>query len=188
MARASLFDCLPEVFTSACLPGSPLAALVAAADGMLQPASTVLDSLDARVDPFRAPPAMVAYLAGWVDLAWLTLPDQAGASRSSLPLGSAPLRDLVSTSAELAASRGTVDGLVRFLELATRVIGFSVEEAGLFHVRVLVPEEARGQAEAIARIVAMTKPGHVTAEVVLPEDADVPETTDPEPASAAGAP
>lgn len=173
MARTTLLGCLPEVFTSACLPGSPLAALVAAADGMQQPISDVLDTLDAQVDPFRASEPMVAYLAGWVDLDWLTLPEPGSSARSSLPLGSAPLRDLIAASAELAALRGTAAGLVRFLELATRTSGFVVEDAGLFHVRVLVPEAARGQAATVARIVATIKPGHVTAEVVLPDQGGV---------------
>ncbi|MBO1031406.1 hypothetical protein IPV09_08660 [Tessaracoccus sp. SD287] len=171
MARTSLRNCLPEVFASACLPGSPLAALVDAADGMQRPVFDVLDDLDAHVDPFRAPPAMVAYLAAWVDLGWLTLPAAGAGSRSSLPLGSAPLRDLISASADLAATRGTAAGLVRFLELATRQTGYTVQDAGLFHVRVLVPAGAADQRETVARIVAAIKPAHVTAEVVVAQSA-----------------
>ena len=167
MARTSLLNCLPEVFSSACLPGSPLAALVAAADDMQRPIFDVLDDLDAHVDPFRAPPAMVAYLAAWVDLDWLTLPVAGAGSRSSLPLGSPPLRDLISASADLAAMSGTAAGLIRFLELATRETGFAVQEAGLFHVRVLVPAAAADQRDAVARIVAVLKPAHVTAELVV---------------------
>ena len=179
MARTSVLSCLPEVFTSACLPGGPLEALVAAADGMQQPVSDLLDHLDAHVDPFRAPRRMVSYLAAWVDLDWLTLPAGA-ASRSSLPLGSAPLRDLITSSADLAAQRGTAAGLVRFLELATRVTGFAVEDAGRFHVRVLVPDAAGPQRDTVARIVAALKPAHVTADVVVATgpDAAGPVTTE----------
>lgn len=173
MARTSLLACLPEVFSSACLEGSPLAALVAAADGMQQPIIDVLDHLDAAIDPFRAPRPMVSYLASWVDLEWLTLPDPGAAARSALPLGSAPLRDLISASADLAARRGTVSGLIRFLELATRTTGFAVEEAGRFHVRILVPSAAEAQRDTVSRIVAAIKPAHVTAEVI-PVPADAP--------------
>lgn len=167
MARTSLLACLPEVFSSACTPGSPLDALVAAADGMQRPVTDVLDDLAAWFDPFRAPPAMVGHLASWVDLGWLTLPDPESASRSSLPLGSAPLRDLITESADLAAGRGTASGLVRFLELATRADGFVVEDAGGFHVRVLVPAEAKAQLATVERIVASIKPAHVTAEIAV---------------------
>lgn len=170
MARTSLLACLPEVFSSACTPGSPLDALVAAADDMQRPVTDVLDDLAAWFDPFRAPPAMVGYLASWVDLGWLTLPDPEAASRSSLPLGSAPLRDLIAESADLAARRGTASGLVRFLELATRTSGFVVEDAGGFHVRVTVPAEAQAQRATVERIVASIKPAHVTAEIAVASD------------------
>lgn len=166
MARTSLLACLPEVFSSACVEGSPLAALVAAADGMQAPMIDVLDHLDAYVDPFLAPKPMVAYLASWVDLDWLTLPDVASASRSSLPGGSAPLRDLITASADLAARRGTASGIVRFLELATRATGYTVEDAGGFHLRVLIPETAEAHRDTVTRIVSSIKPAHVTAEIV----------------------
>lgn len=169
MTRASLGDCLPEVFAAAGVAGSPLSALVAAADGMQHPVADVLDHLDAYVDPYRTPPRMVAYLASWVDLDWLTLPDPDGTARSSLPLGEVPLRDLVSARAELSAARGTAVGLVRFLELATRATGFAVEDAGRFHLRVHVPETAAGQRGTVERIVRAMKPAHVTAEVVIAE-------------------
>ena len=178
MASASLRHCLPEVFASSCVEGSPMAALVAAADRMHQPVAEVLDHLDAYVDPFRTRPELVAYLASWVDLDWLTLPDAEGTARSSLPLGHAPLRDLICARAELSATRGTAAGLVRFLELATRVRGFAVEDAGGFHLRVRVPAEAADQADIVARIVRAMKPAHVTAEI-LPEI--LPEVLPPDP-------
>lgn len=165
MARASLRDALPQVFVSGADTG-PLAAVIAAADGMQQPVSDLLDHLENWFDPMRAPDPMVCYLASWVDLDWLTLPESPTRARSTLPGGTAPLRDLLVASADLAARRGTAGGIVRFLELATRRTGYTVEDAGGFHLRVHLPPGAEPLAETVARIVAATKPAHITSEVV----------------------
>ncbi|MDQ7993028.1 MAG: hypothetical protein AAGC63_15590 [Propionicimonas sp.] len=165
MARVSLRDALPQVFASGADTG-PLAAVVAGADGMQQPVSDVLDHLETRFDPLRAPDPMVCYLASWVDLDWLTLPESPTRARSTLPGGAAPLRDLLVASADLAARRGTAGGIVRFLELATRRTGYAVEDAGGFHLRVHLPAGAETIADTVERIVAATKPAHITSEVV----------------------
>lgn len=167
MARTSLREVLPQVFASGADAG-PLAALVAAADGMHQPVNDVLDHLETRFDPMRAPDPMVCYLASWVDLDWLTLPESPTRSRSTLPGGTAPLRDLLVESADLASRRGTAGGIVRFLELATRRTGFRVEDAGGFHLRVHLPAGAADLADTVERIVAVIKPAHITSEVIAP--------------------
>lgn len=166
MARTRLRDALPQVFASGAETG-PLFALTTAADGMHRPVNDVLDNLDSRFDPMRASDAMVCYLASWVDLDWLTLPESATRSRSTLRAGAAPLRDLLQESADLASRRGTAPGMIRFLELATRRTGFRVEDAGGFHLRVHLPADAADLAEEVTRIAAAIKPAHVTAEVVL---------------------
>ena len=79
----------------------------------------------------------------------------------------APLRDLLLASAELASRRGTVGGIVRFLEIATRHTGFVVQDAGEFHLRVQLPAGADHLLEVARQIVSATKPAHVTAEVVV---------------------
>ncbi len=165
MARTRLRDALPQVFAAGADAG-PLAALTVAADGMHQPVSDVLDHLDAWFDPVRAPDQMVCYLSSWVDLDWLTLPVSGTRSRSTLPEGAVGLRDLLSASADLAAQRGTAAGMVRFLELATRRTGYTVEDSGAFHVCVRLPAGAEELADTVVRIVAAIKPAHVTAEVV----------------------
>ncbi len=172
MARTSLFGCLPQVFQSGATEAGPLAALIDAGDAMLDPVAAILDDLEDVVDPFRSPEHVVGFLAWWVDLGWLTLPDAAGGARSSLAEGNPPLRDLMAASADLSARRGTPAGMIRFLELATRTTGFSVEEVpGAFHVRVHVPAGAVPQVDVVARIVDQTKPAHVTAELVTPDPA-----------------
>jgi hypothetical protein len=182
MARTQLRDSLPQVISSGAEVG-PLAALLGAADGMHQPVGEVLDHLEMWFHPLSAPDPMVCYLASWVDLDWLTLPESPTRARSTLPGGTAPLRDLLGISAELASTRGTVGGIVRFLEVATRRTGFAVEDAGEFHLRVRLPAGADGLADTVTRILAATKPAHVTAEVLT--DAGEPASATP---VSAGAP
>jgi phage tail-like protein len=168
VAEPRVVDLLPEVIRSTTSPGSPLAALAAAADDMHAPVAAVLDHLDAALDPFRASPAFVRYLAGWVDLAWTGAGDGFGETRSGAGLAVDRLRDLVAASADLAARRGTPAGLVRFLEIATGVEGFRVEPVpGEFHVRVSVPAEAAEHLDLVRHVVRTLRPAHVTSEVGL---------------------
>ncbi len=180
MARTSLLAALPQVFADAHVEGSPLAALVAAADDMQQPVAEVLDHLETAVDPFRSSDAVACYLASWVDLDWLTIAE-AERSRCTLPGGVPPLRDLIAAAAELSTRRGTASGMVRFLELATRVNGFAVHDAGGFRLVVDVPAGAEPQREAVARIVAAIKPAHVTATLSAPAVPAAPAAPEPEP-------
>lgn len=164
--RHDLLDLLPEVIRVAALPGSPLAALGSVADDLHAPVRRVLDGIDDVVDPFRAPDAFVPFLAGWVDLAWLT----PTAPEPVLGVDPSRLRDLVAASADLSARRGTPGGLARFLHLATGVDGFEVEAVpGAFHVRVRIPPAAAEHRDLVAGLVGVLKPAHVTAEVVLPD-------------------
>lgn len=166
MARTQLRDSLPQVIAAGAEAG-PLASLLAAADGMQQPVGDVLDHLEVWFHTLSAPDAMVCYLASWVDLDWLTIAETPTRARSTLPGGTAPLRDLLAESADLAARRGTIGGIVRFLEVATGRAGFTVQDAGGFHLRITVPADATGLVETVSRIVAATKPAHVTAEVLI---------------------
>ncbi|MBK9158165.1 MAG: phage tail protein [Micropruina sp.] len=175
MARTALRDSLPQVMAAGADAG-PMASLLAAADGMHQPISDVLDHLETWFHTLSAPDKMVCYLASWVDLDWLTIPETATESRSALPGGTGPLRDLIGESADLAARRGTVGGIVRFLEVATKRTGFTVQDAGGFHLRVTVPAAAEDVVETVSRIVSATKPAHVTAEVTVATAAPHPET------------
>lgn len=178
MARTSLLSALPQVFVDAEVAGSPLAALIAAGDGMQHPVADLLDHLEVTANPFLASDALVCYLAAWVDLDWLTIPEDANRARSTLPGGVDPLRDLIAAAADLSARRGTAAGMVRFLELATRVSGYEVTDAGGFHLRVAVPAEAEGAREVVARIVSVIKPAHVTAELSAPPGGGDPAPSD----------
>ncbi len=174
MARPSgvqaskLLTVLPEVFQVAADTSAPMQALLAVAEDMHQPVRQVLDRLHTVPDPGRAPASLIPFLSRWVDLDWLTLPGPEGPSAVSVS-SAVPItrqRDLIAAAAQLSSRRGTVDGLTRFLHLATGVAGFDVESVpGAFHIKVLVPAEAAVQLELIRRIVKGVKPAHVTDEI-----------------------
>ncbi|MGO4246570.1 hypothetical protein AB4Y87_05090 [Paenarthrobacter sp. RAF54_2] len=185
-SESKLLKVLPEVFQVAADTSSPLQALLAVAEDMHGPVRQVLDRIHTVPDPGRAPSSLIPFLSRWVDLDWLTLPGPEGGAQyggtgsggtgpGSLPAtGAIPIsrqRDLIAAAAQLSARRGTVDGLTRFLHLATGVPGFDVESVpGAFHIKVLVPAEAGGQLELIRRIVKGMKPAHVTDELEVRAD------------------
>lgn len=170
MPEPGLLDLLPEVIRTTARPGSPLAALGGVADDLHAPVTAVLGRLDEVVDPFRASPALVRYLAGWVDLGWMPATESEASAREGASVTVSRLRDVLAASAELSARRGTPAGLARFLHLATGVDGFEVEDVpGAFHVRVHVPAAAADQVELVRLLVRSLRPAHVTSEVVREE-------------------
>ncbi|TCB98536.1 phage tail protein [Micromonospora zingiberis] len=164
MRRAGIERLLPAAYQRACVPGSVLWALLDVMEGLHTPDEAVLAEVDALFAPYRAPGAMVAYLARWVAMDHLVAVPRRDVS---LPLPLSRLRDLVAHGAELAAWRGTPDGLRTALELATGVTGFVLDEPAdrPFHVVVRVPPAAAGQVALIGRIVEAEKPAAVTAEI-----------------------
>ncbi|KFF59532.1 hypothetical protein JF66_10600 [Cryobacterium sp. MLB-32] len=156
---ALLLGILPEVFQVSAARSAPLRALIGVTADLQQPVLDVLDAVETIVHPYRAPDQLVTYLASWVDLDWLTgmTPGQGSGVEA------ARQRDLVANAADLSARRGTPAGLVRFLQLATGVGGFAVDDdPGVFHVVVHVPADAADRVDLVQRIVAVMKPAHIT--------------------------
>lgn len=165
-----LLKVLPEVFQVAADTSAPLQALLAVAEDMHGPVRDILDRIHTVPDPGRAPSSLIPFLSRWVDLDWITLPgpDAAGAAAAGIPVPRQ--RDLIACAPQLSSRRGTVDGLKRFLHLATGVQGFDVESvAGAFHIRVRVPAAAAAQLDVVHRIVKGVKPAHVTDEIEVME-------------------
>ena len=129
-------------------------------------------------DPMTAPERFLPMLAAWVGLAHLVPPAGGGRDGRSVLVSNARARALIAEAAGLAKIRGTGHGLVRFLETATGVRGFAVQELrdgdhpliSPFHIRVVVPPAAARQDALIALIVEYEKPAYVTAELVLGHD------------------
>lgn len=162
---------LPGVYRDAMRSDPVLSMLLASADRLHSPVERVLDTLDDHVDPRRAPDTFVPYLASWLGLdRYLDWPGgRQGHGTPHYAAGLPCLRELSARATELARWRGTRSGLERFLEIATGVPGFRVDEdiARGFHLLVEVPAEARPMAGLVARIVEEERPVYATYEIRL---------------------
>ncbi|WAH95500.1 phage tail protein [Arthrobacter sp. MMS18-M83] len=168
LRNSPMLKVLPEIYQVAAETSTPLQALIAVAEDMQQPVRDVLDRIHTVPDPGRSPSSFIPFLSRWVDLDWLTLPGPESVDSTAAGVPVARQRDLIACAASLSARRGTVDGLTRFLQLATGIAGFGVESVpGEFHIKVLVPAAAAGQVELIRRIVKGIKPAHVTDEIAV---------------------
>ncbi len=179
MKRADIERLLPGIFQRTgtyepvTLKGSPLYALLEVMAGLHEPDEQALAALPAYFNPYLAAPDFVPFLAAWVDLAQLLQSPATGEWLAAAPLDSGRLRALVAGAAMLSQWRGTAKALLFYLETATGVQGFNVDERVPdpdnrpipFHIRVQAPKEARPYSNLIARIVQLEKPVYVTAEV-----------------------
>jgi len=165
---------LPWVFRRGAASGTPLRATLEAMEALHAPAEQALDRLDQTLDARRTEEKFLPFLASWVDLDWLlTVPHREGAqgkdgAPATLASGSGRLRELVAAAAYLSQWRGTKRGLVCFLETATGLRGFRVDETvpgRPFHIRVHCPEESAEYRPLIRRIVEYEKPAYLTYEL-----------------------
>lgn len=201
MRSREIEQLLPWVFRRAAGEGSVLHGLLAAMESLHAPDEAALAALDTLFDPRRTPTRFVPFLARWVDLDWLFEAPASGRARASqagLPsgAGSARLRELVAAAAYLSQWRGSARGLLLFLEIATGLSGFSLDEdvpgpdgrPRPFHMRVRGPAAAAAQRALVARIVEFEKPAHVTYELLFEPQAPRVEAGPPaEPAPAPSA-
>ena len=182
MKRADIEQLLPEIFRRTLPPvrtgANPLAAFLDVIEGLQAPDEAILTSLDTYFDPYRAPDLFVAYLAGWVDLdgLWIENPQEFTAKTlPRFPSGVGRLRDLIASAVYLSRWRGTAKGLLTFLETATGITGFAIDEQVLdedgqpipFHIRVRAPKEAAVYRALIDQIIAKEKPAYVTYELQI---------------------
>jgi phage tail-like protein len=86
-------------------------------DGVLAPAVTTIDNLDAYVDPWLTPPSFLDWLASWFGLELdATWPEERR-------------RSLIANALELGRWRGTVIGLALLVELYTGSAG-EIDDGG----------------------------------------------------------
>jgi phage tail-like protein len=173
MTPEELAPLLPGVFRRA-LPGDTvLAAILDVMSTLHEPVETLLSQLDVLFDPRRTRDMLVPVLARWVDLERLYASEDAALTKAArlqddIPIGR--LRELVARSFMLSQMRGTARGLQAFLEIATGVAGFTIEEPpstdpeAAFHLVVRVPKYAAPQLSLIRRIVDSEKPAYATYE------------------------
>ena len=172
---------LPATFQRAVLPGSPMLALVELMEGLHEGDESVLANLDEVFDPLRTPESFVYFLARWVDLDRLFIPDASRPhERQSLPVpsGLGYLRQLIANASYLSHWRGTTNGLCHFLQIATGIQGFQLDEFPKdtngnvipFHLRTHAPKAAEPYRVLIERIIESEKPAYVTTEPVIFEE------------------
>lgn len=180
MKSADIDRLLPGVFQQTLEDDrGPLRALLNVMETLHEPVEELLTEVDAVFDAYRTPDAFVAYLSGWLDLDYLLIQGPRGNGGYVLPSGIVNLRELIRAGADLMRRRGTRGGLLSFLETATGVTGFSIDdevpdENGTirpFHLRVNLPAEAERFRQLVDVIVRAERPAHVTYELGPPAEA-----------------
>lgn len=164
MRRAAIQRLLPQVYQDAAERGGVLGALLDVMEVMHAPSERCLAAVEELFDPYRCPPALVPFLAGWVAVA------DGDEVRTAMPLGR--LRNLVAEGAALAQRRGTAAGIRAAVEIATGVTGVVIEEPEdrPFHIVVRIPAAAAADLPLVRQIVEMEKPAAVTCEVHVEAD------------------
>jgi phage tail-like protein len=173
VTRAEISRLLPLVFQRTLEPGSPLDAVLAVMEMLHAPSEQILEDIDSIFDPIRTRPEFVPLLARWVDLAWTfdrhLLDPKVQGEEGPLSTGLGRLRELVAAAPHLAQWRGTRLGLLKFLETATGIKGFEIDDAPVeggrprpFHLVVRAPHPAVPYRELIRRIIEVEKPAYVT--------------------------
>lgn len=153
-----------------------LIAMLSVMDSMHAPCERVLGSIESYFDPYRAPDAFVLMQASWLGLdRYFTWSGGSyGQGEPSFPTGIGRLRLLIGEYPVLVRSRGTRSTLTRFLEVATGLAGFSVDDGSGtgedFHILVRAPKSAAALANFIRLIVAGERPAHATWDVQFSED------------------
>jgi phage tail-like protein len=170
MDQSHVVRFLPDIIRRTLSSRSPLEALVEAMVWTLDPVDLRLSGLDRYFDPFRAPTAMLPYLATWVDLGWLAVRDSA--EGEGIPPDR--FRRLIAMAPFFAKRRGTRDGLETMLRVATGVPTIRVvDSAGdasvtaPFHLVVQLPQSAASHRRLAELIVRYEKPAHLTHEIAL---------------------
>lgn len=172
MKASQIKRLLPAVLQGGAAPGSPLAAILDVMETLHAPSEAILDNIDVYFDPRRTPDAFVPYIASWVDLEPV-LDRPVGRntySLPSLPTGIDLLRELIASAVSLSQWRGTRKGLLLFLETATGLSGFTIDEQVRgtdgkiipFHLRIGAPSQAAQFHALVERIIDLEKPAYVT--------------------------
>ena len=178
MKHSEIATLLPEIYQRAVADGSPLYAVLEVMESLHRPSEEILENLETWFDPYQTPDRFVTFLAHWVDLDRF-FPEMGDAGQASgahpapVSSGLGRLRELIFAAAFLSQWRGTSLGLKRFLETATGVRGFELDEQvkgadGVvrpYHLCVRVPHAAEPYIGLVRRIVEQEKPAYVTHDI-----------------------
>ena len=182
---------LPAVFRQGLQPGQLLAGILQAMAELHRPCEEALDSVERTCDPRRAPERFLPFLASWMRFGTLCgrgaqarsasraggsgpgAPRAAGGDQDGTVESIGQLRELIAAAAQLAHERGTAKGVRRFLEAATGLRGFAIDDQlhddqgrlRAFHVRITAPAAAQRQHDLILKVLRMSTPVHVTCDL-----------------------
>jgi phage tail-like protein len=167
---------LPEVYQTATQPDSVLSAILRIMETLHAPSEAALSDLDSAFDPHRAQDAFVTMLACWVTLGPLVEAAgvSAGGQRRRMMVEAANLRELTARAATLARAPGTLASLKTFLELATGLQGFRIDNTPPdlggrplpFSATLTVPPVSGQTREIIELIVAREKPAFTRVAII----------------------
>lgn len=155
---------LPEIWQRGLTEGSVTQALTEVMAALHGSVEAAIADPSALADPRRAPNRLVPVLAVWVGLGrYLREADQEDAG-APYP---GDLRELTAIAAHLGRNRGNAGTLIRFLEAATGVSGFRIDEDPVqpFHFRLGIPQAAVARRDLIERIVIAEKPAFTSFEI-----------------------
>ncbi|MER0204870.1 MAG: hypothetical protein DU480_13695 [Nitrosomonas sp.] len=177
MKHHEIKQLLPEVLKRTDQAGSPLYGILEVMEILTEPIENSLNNLPRYFNPYTTPEEFLPFLAGWVDLDRFFIPFHY--QSTTMPeylqtIESDRLRELIVTATQLSKLRGTTSGLQSFLEIATGLNGFEVEEMVSdnkidpipFHIRINAPKAAKIYHSLIERIIEQEKPAYVTYTLV----------------------
>jgi phage tail-like protein len=177
MKRAEIERLLPAIFQRTVQEDAPIGTILHVMEALHAPSEEILADLSAIFAAYRTPDRFVPFLARWLDLERLfeervDLRDPQLSGRPAISSGLGRLRALIAVAPQLSQWRGTKRGLLLFLETATGVSGFEIEEHAPFHICVRAPGNVSRHQPLIDRILSLEKPAYVTYELEFGPHAD----------------
>jgi phage tail-like protein len=161
---------LPEIFQRT-LKAEPdvLGAFLKVMETLHAPGEDALENLELYLNPRQTLDTWLPFLAAWVDMDRFL--DNAGA----FPGGKDRLRGLILAALHLSKIRGTRQGLIAFLEIATGLKGFRVEDAAGKPYHIIVTSPAPGDTFTdmnedqysawLTDLIHSEKPAYITSEL-----------------------
>lgn len=177
MQADEIANLLPEVYRRSLRhDNSVLRALLESMECLLSPAERAIRDFPKNLNPRTTKEKFLTLLIRWLDLEYLferRLRGRSATVADLMPTGSGRLRELIAVCAQLSDKRGTEAGLRLFLEVATGVHGFVIEEGQTadgapraFHLCIRGPEAAEPHRQLIEQIIRSERPAHLTFEFV----------------------
>lgn len=177
MKRSEIEKFLPGIVQTTLPPGESenlLTMFLGLMELLHEPSEAIMEQLDIYFDPYRTP--FPIYLSSWLSLEtlWIDRPqDFVDRPFPEFPTGEGRLRELIAGVIDISKWRGTRRGMLLYLETATGIRGYDIDETVTgpdgrvipFHIKVTMPPRAIAYRALVERIVVSEKPAYVTYEL-----------------------